>query len=327
MSSTPPAFLNALQRLYQEGSTIVFWNDPDGEFGNQVNDLDLENVQIIRLDKTPSLQAKVWIERELGKRWLVYAPFDEPEPANDWLLDARLRGKAFNADTASMQLEELGLTTHALRDHLKLRAKFLRAKERIDRLKRWVQPGDTALDLDRKMIAVIIRADTADAASIFLKVFAGFLGEDADLGLPSKALEEIASYELQEAFWTIADDEFGFAETTASATSLRGLLYRLLATDFCNAIHKTCAPLAHFIINDKTKAAHASVFASRWRSDMANYARVADLIKIGDWRATHFFQPIGFPYVILALKSFTADWLDCIAYGLGALYFDRLINK
>ena len=26
-------------------------------------------------------------------------------------------------------------------------------------------------------------------------------------------------------------------------------------------------------------------------------------------------------------KSFTADWLDCIAYGLGAYYFDRLINK
>lgn len=289
MSSTQPAFLSALERLYQEGSSLVFWNDPDGEFSNQVDELALENVQIIRLDKTPSLQAKVWIEREVGKRWLVYAPFDETEPAKDWLLDARLRGKAFNADTASMQLEELGLTTHALRDHLKLRAKFLRAKERIDRLKRWVQPGDSALDLDRKMIAVIIRADTADAASIFLKVFAGLLGEDADLGLPSKALEEIASYELQESFWAIADDEFGFAEGTASATSLRGLLYRLLATDFCNAIHQTCAPLAHFIINDKTKAAHASVFASRWRSDMANYASydkisglVADELRIMD---------------------------------------------
>ena len=70
----------------------------------EVDDLALENVQIIRLDKTPSLQAKVWIEREVGKRWLIYAPFDEPEPAKDWLLDARLRGKAFNADTASRSL-------------------------------------------------------------------------------------------------------------------------------------------------------------------------------------------------------------------------------
>ena len=47
---------------------------------------------------------------------------------------------------------------------------------------------------------------------------------------------------------------------------------------------------------------------------MANYAKVADLIKIGDWRATHFFQPIGFPYVILALKSFTADWVTALEW-------------
>lgn len=26
-------------------------------------------------------------------------------------------------------------------------------------------------------------------------------------------------------------------------------------------------------------------------------------------------------------KNFTADWLDCVAYGLGAFYFDKLINK
>ena len=40
-----------------------------------------------------------------------------------------------------------------LRDHLKLRTKFLRARDRFDRVKRWVQPADTADELDRKMIA------------------------------------------------------------------------------------------------------------------------------------------------------------------------------
>lgn len=43
-------------------------------------------------------------------------------------------------------------------------------------------------------------------------------------------------------------------------------------------------------------------------SDMANYVYVADLIKNGEWRITHFFQPIGFPYVILLLKLMTPDW-------------------
>lgn len=43
-------------------------------------------------------------------------------------------------------------------------------------------------------------------------------------------------------------------------------------------------------------------------SDMANYVYVADLIKNGEWRITHFFQPIGFPYVILLIKMITPDW-------------------
>jgi len=45
-----------------------------------------------------------------------------------------------------------------------------------------------------------------------------------------------------------------------------------------------------------------------------------------------FFSCIYFCIVfeiIIPKKSpyFTADWLDCIAYSIGALYFQKLINK
>lgn len=49
-------------------------------------------------------------------------------------------------------------------------------------------------------------------------------------------------------------------------------------------------------------------------SDMKNYVYVADLIKNNDWRVTHFFQPIGFPYIILLLKSSTSNWADLLGY-------------
>ena len=69
--------------------------------------------------------------------------------------------------------------------------------------------------------------------------------------------------------------------------TLRGLLYRLFATDFYNSTHSTPAALAHFVIAARAKAAHAAVFASRWRTDMANYgsydtlsAWAADELKI-----------------------------------------------
>lgn len=285
--SSEPVFLVALTRLFQEGHALVFWNDTGGEFAPQVDAINIEGVQVLRLDRTPALQAKISVEREVGGRWLIYAPFDEPEPAQDWLLDARLRGKPFSADTASIQLEELGLSTRSLRDHLKARSKYLRARDRFDRIKRWVQPADTADDLDRKMIAAVARAETADPSAILLKVFAAVVAEGGDLGARPKVLDELAAFDLEAAFWSLVEREFGYREVGSEEPTLRGLLYRLFATDFCNGIHRTAASLAHFVIDARAKAAQASVFASRWRTDMANYGSydvlsglVADDLKI-----------------------------------------------
>ncbi|MCG9040007.1 hypothetical protein [Laribacter hongkongensis] len=56
--------------------------------------------------------------------WLFYSQQPQPAPEDDWLLDVRLRGKAFHADEVSLQLEELGLHTLSLHGHLKTRAAF-----------------------------------------------------------------------------------------------------------------------------------------------------------------------------------------------------------
>ena len=66
-----PAFLAALTRLFQEGHSLVFWNDPEGEFATQVDGIDIDGVEVLRLDRTPALQAKIRIERKAGVRWLM----------------------------------------------------------------------------------------------------------------------------------------------------------------------------------------------------------------------------------------------------------------
>lgn len=288
LSSAP--FYAALSRVFADGHKLVFWDDGDGEFASQVDSLEIDGVRILRLDAVPALKAKIILEAGAAGRWLVYSPKTPPAPESDWLLDVRLRSKSFSADTASMQLDELGLETRSLRDHLKSRAKFLRAKDRFDRLKRWTDPLDTAPDLDRKMLAVLARAETPDPSAIFLKIFGMLAAEGADLGSAPKALGEMVVNELDAAFWELAGREFGYEEATdAEGPSLRGLLYRIMATDFCNAIGSTPAPLAHFVIANRSKSSHTSVFASRWRTDMANYAsydalstQVADELRISD---------------------------------------------
>ena len=54
---------------------------------------------------------------------------------------------------------------------------------------------------------------------------------------------------------------------------MRDLLVRVLVTDLCRCLDG--APprqLAHFVLPDRALAANASVFAARWRSDLAFFS-------------------------------------------------------
>ena len=86
---------SGLTSLYDKGQRIVFWHDPDGEFAEMVPDLDLGDVSILRLEETPSLEAKVAIELEQpDTRFLIYETGNQPTPEKDWLLDIRLYADA-----------------------------------------------------------------------------------------------------------------------------------------------------------------------------------------------------------------------------------------
>ena len=250
---------------------IVFWHDVEAEFSGFIDTLAMEGVQLIRMDEQSNLRIKLLVEGAPDQRWLLYSNQPEPEPSKDWLLDVRLRSKIFRADSTSILLEDLGLTTISLRNHLKERAKFLRAKDRVDRLKRLVLPTDSAEDLDRKMLAVITRADLPELFAILQRVYGAFVAnESADLSAQPKVWSDICSNDLEPMFWELVRQQLGYSDTKPT---LRDLLIRILVTDFCRSLLGD-APrqLAHFVLTERSLAANASVFVSRWRSDIAQFS-------------------------------------------------------
>jgi hypothetical protein len=48
-------------------------------------------------------------------------------------------------------------------------------------------------------------------------------------------------------------------------------------------------------------------------SDMANYVQISNKLLKNEWLVTHFFQPIGFPYLLFLLRSMTPDWFHILA--------------
>jgi hypothetical protein len=120
----------------------------------------LEGVTTLRLDEVGALEAKIRMERaEPDGRFLLYAPTEEPDYEDDWLLDIRLYSRSFRADKASILLQELGLVNQHLRTHVAERRKFFDSPRATSEDQEFGAPDDAAADLDRKMIAVVAKAD------------------------------------------------------------------------------------------------------------------------------------------------------------------------
>ncbi len=250
---------------------IVFWHDTEGEFLSTVDNLILDNVHVIRLDETPALQIKIDVERQPDRHCLFYSTQPEPDPDHDWLLDIRLRSKSFKADSTSILLDDLGLVSQTLRGHLKERAKFLRAKDRVERLKRLVVATDSADDLDRKMLAVLTRADQPELFSILQRLFTAMVSDgEVNLNAQPKIWQDIIANDLEDAFWQLTKIHLGYTE---AEPSLCDLLFRILVTDFARSLPgESVESLKHFVLPERNLAANASVFTSRWRSDLAHYS-------------------------------------------------------
>lgn len=275
---------DALNRMYEEeGARIVFWNDPDKEFQTILPALNLDGVNILQLNELGALEVKIRVEREDPTgRYLLYSPSEEPDYENDWLLDVRLYSRPFRADRASILLNELGLKNLHLRQHLADRRKFFDNKERLQKLKSLVEPNDVASDLDRKMIATVVKADQPEWFNIIRSLYHAYTdnGDEIDLQTEPAAWEQIEKFELDKPFWEMAKATFGYSEETPT---LKNLLLRLFVTDY---VHHLKPPppsaLLHLILPTQGRS-NAVVCLGQWRdssSKGSSYDRLSEEVAV-----------------------------------------------
>lgn len=253
-------------------SRIVFWNDAEQEFAGEIETHVPEGVTLLMLDDEPKLVVKKRLEFEdRTGQYLIYSKEPEPLPEEDWLLNIRLCSRIFRADAISIQLDELGLANQAMREHLKRRNKFLRNKERVEKLKRLTAPLDDESILDLKMMAVLLRADQAEPFAILYKLFSSLV-VNGEVGLDEapKALVEIINLELEVPFWNMVREQFGYQ---AEDRNLRDLLFHLFVSDFAMTRQGTFpVSLQNFVLDDNKKLPQVAVFCDRWRRDLVLFS-------------------------------------------------------
>ncbi len=276
----------ALTKLFdEEQHRIVFWNDPLQEFDKVVDNLGLDGVNLVRLDEAGSLATKIRLEREEPEaKFLLYAPHEEPEFEDDILLDIRLYSRSFRADRSSIILDELKLARQHLRSHLNERRKFFDSKERLTRLKQLVNADDNELDLDRKMLAVVTRAEQPELFTIVRTLFHSMAEQDElDLEAAPPAWTVIEKYDLDKSFWKMVGTSFGYDDETPT---LQRLLLRLMLSDFSHQLGID-APVAVQKQQLSRNGTHnAVVCLGQWR-DSAKQAISFNLLSDAIAAATH----------------------------------------
>ena len=255
------------QKFVSEGARLVFWHDANEEFADYVAEGlagELADVQVLDFATVGGLSAKLRLEREdPAGRYLVYSKGAAPPADEDWLLDIRLYSAQFHADLASIWLQELGLSSLSLRDHLRARATFLGNQERRKRLGRLVSAQDDEAALDLKMMAVLVGSPVAGPFEVLRALCHGHVQDGRfDLNEPPEVMATFEKMELLDRFWELMRSEFGYA---AAAPSVAGLLRRLLLSELLRqADGAGLDSLVHHRL-PPAGARNAVVFLTQWR--------------------------------------------------------------
>jgi uncharacterized protein (TIGR02687 family) len=187
---------------------IVFWRDEDGEFAEQVNELDLPGVNVVKLNGSNNFAVKKLLSADdLTGNYLVYDPLSyERDGRDDWFLDIKLYSEEFRADLVSLQMEELLVEpSPAMRKTMKLYAKFFGNKERKTKLRKIGRTYQTRLQLHTDIMAVLCGLPGGSAQDVIIAVLsAGLEKENND------SLMNIEKFGNIEAFWSLVQKFTGY---------------------------------------------------------------------------------------------------------------------
>ena len=187
---------------------IVFWKDPEREFENQLDELSLGEVQIIKLTGKNNFAVKQLLsEDDLVNDYLVYDPISYNDIREDWLLDIELYSEIFRADLVSLRMQDLNIPDQpALRQVVKGYSKFFGSKERMAKLAAYhsdYQASPAQLHLD--ILAVLSGAENNTSQAILRTI----LSDDPDID-ENESIRNIRKFGSEAVLWEMVQKLTGY---------------------------------------------------------------------------------------------------------------------
>ena len=193
-----------------ETQRVVFWHDPEGEYADDLDALDLEEVETVRVANNEYAIKHRLLHVEPETKFLVYRSAAAPQGIGNWLLDLELAYGVFTADRTSLVQQELGLSADGIGDVVQSHEKFFRAAKRVQSLKKLLDADDDALLLQAKMSAVLL----AQSEHSLLEITRALLIENAS-GADAKYVA-LTQYGLDDFYWRGVASIYGYTSQSPS---------------------------------------------------------------------------------------------------------------
>lgn len=194
---------------------VVFWHDPEGQYGADLDSLDLAGIETIRVANDEFAVKSRLLHGEPEGKFLVYRSGQVPGGIRDWLLDLELAYGVFTADRTALVAQDLGLVGIGIDEVVQAHEKFFNATKRVQGLKALLHPEDDARDLRAKMTAVLL--GLKDSHSL-LEITRTLLTENAK-GAHAK-YDTLVDHGLDSFFWAGVGGIYGYTAESPSIDDL-----------------------------------------------------------------------------------------------------------
>ena len=193
---------------------LVFWYDANAEFQEDINTIELENAKVLHLEPDNQFYIKYFLECEdTTTNYLIYAPFPKPNIRENHLFDTIQYSKEFFADRASLLTVDLGIDER-YKPVIQHYIKFFANKDRIQKFYDLEIENFTRSSIEVALMSVLCKSKTCS----FEEVLRAIITDDDFVD--NKYLQEFEKYDLLEAFWQQADNNFGYNDAKPTLEKL-----------------------------------------------------------------------------------------------------------
>lgn len=196
-------FAEPLEEFYKR--RIIFWNDEDGEFLEEIQDFSLSNAKVLILNESNNFSSKKLLSYDdLESNYLVYNPL-YVDPEEDWFYDIKLYSESYRADLISRRMQEMRIfNTPELRNEVKSYKEFFNAAKRRDLIKNFDGTIETKQSLYMSILSAICGVKERTPENIIKAVI--MAGDD--LSNPIK--KDLLKYSISNRFWSLVSNTTGF---------------------------------------------------------------------------------------------------------------------